>query len=91
MIWVKYAYNVIFNFGPCVENVTDLKIKLSFLYGAFKCQPASEPLAHNLDSDRAKISCIFNSSEFRDFLEKYLQFFNRYLMGISKYIQNVIR
>ena len=32
-----------------------------------------------------------HSSDFRDFLEKHLKFFIRYLMSISKYIQKTIR
>ena len=34
------------------------------------------------------VNHLFRSFDFRDFLEKYLYFFIRYLMGISKYSQN---
>ena len=44
---VMYAYNVMFNFGTGMENVTPLKNKTLFQYGAFKCEPASEPSAHH--------------------------------------------
>ena len=36
------------------------------------------------------VNNLFRSFYFRDFLEKHLQFFIRYLMGISKYSQNAI-
>ena len=42
-----YAYNVTFNFGTGMENVTQLKNRTIFLYDAFKCGSASEPLAHH--------------------------------------------
>ena len=32
-----------FNFGTGTENVTHLKNRTPFQYGAFKCGPASEP------------------------------------------------
>ena len=47
MIWVIYAYNVMFNLGTGMENVTHLKMRTLFQYGDFKCGPASEPLAHH--------------------------------------------
>ena len=47
MIWVIYAYNVMFIFGTGVENVTNMKNRTIFLFGAFKCGPAFEPLAHH--------------------------------------------
>ena len=34
-----------FSFGTGIENVTHLEKKTLFLYGAFKCGPASESLA----------------------------------------------
>ena len=43
VIWVIYAYNVMFNLGTGMENVTDLKNRTLFQYGAFKSGPASEP------------------------------------------------
>ena len=42
-----YAYNVMFNFGTGMENVTHLKNRTIFLYGVFNGGPASEPLAHH--------------------------------------------
>ena len=47
MIWVIYAYNVMFNFDTGMENVTHLKNRTPFQFGAFKCGPASEPLTHH--------------------------------------------
>ena len=37
------------------------------------------------------VNHLFRSFDFRDFLEKHLYFFIRYLMGISKYSQNATR
>ena len=37
------------------------------------------------------VNHLFRSFDFRDFLEKHLHFFIRYLMGISKYSQNATR
>ena len=45
-IWVRHAYNVMFNFAPCVGKVS-LKIGVSSLYSSFKCRPASERLARH--------------------------------------------
>ena len=42
-----YAHIVMFIFGTGMENVTYLKNRTIFLYGAFKCGPASEALAHH--------------------------------------------
>ena len=42
-----YAYNVMFNFGTGMENVTHMKNRTIFLFGAFKCGPAFELLAHH--------------------------------------------
>ena len=36
-----------FNLGTGMENVTHLKNRTLFQYGAFKCGLASEPLAHH--------------------------------------------
>ena len=74
------------------------------MYGAFKCGPASEPLAHHQDAlpspwgivvgisnKFSDVNHLFRSFDFRDFLEKHLHFFIRYLMGILKYSQNATR
>ena len=37
------------------------------------------------------VNHLLRSFDFRDFLEKHLYFFIRYLMGISKYSQNATR
>ena len=37
------------------------------------------------------VNQLFRSFDFRDFLEKHLYFFIRYLMGILKYSQNATR
>ena len=37
------------------------------------------------------VNHLFRSFDFRDFLEKHLYFFIRYLMGISKYSQSATR
>ena len=42
-----YAYNVMFNLGTGMENVTHLKNWTLLPYGTFKCGPASQPLAHH--------------------------------------------
>ena len=88
-----------------MENVTHLKNSTIFLFGAFKCGPAFEPLAHRSDALPspweivAELSSLIQWCEssfsfffdFRDFFEKHLHFFIRYLMGISKYSQNATR
>ena len=90
-----------FNFGTGMENVTHLKNRTIFQYGAFKCGPASQPLAFALSSPWeivggistkfSDVNHLFRSFDFRDFLEKHLYFLIRYLMGISKYSQNATR
>ena len=47
VIWVMSAYNVMFNFGTGMENVTHLKNRTLFEYGTFNCGPVSEPLARH--------------------------------------------
>ena len=47
VIWMISACNVIFNIGTGMENVTHLKNRTIFRYGAFRCGPASEPLARH--------------------------------------------
>ena len=32
VIWEKYALNILFNFGLCAENVTDLKNRTVFVW-----------------------------------------------------------
>ena len=39
-----------FNLGTGMKNVTHLKNRTLFQYSAFKCGPASEPLAHHEDA-----------------------------------------
>ena len=93
-----------FNIGTGMENVTHLKSRTLLQYGAFKCGPASEPLARHEDAllrpweivlgIKIKFSDVnqcFRSLDFRDFLEKHLHFFIRYLVDISKYSQNATR
>ena len=46
-IWMISSCNVMFNFGTNMENVTHLKNRTLLYYGAFKCGPASEPLARH--------------------------------------------
>ena len=91
-----------FNFGPCVENVTDLKVKLSSLYHhSMVLLSMGQHLifwpATWMDySDRAKVASkirqvnhiFYSFDDFRDFLEKH---FMGYIMGISKHIPNAIR
>ena len=47
MIWVTYAYDVMFNFGTGMENVTHLNNRTPFQYGAFTSGLSSEALAHH--------------------------------------------
>ena len=59
------------------------------------------PAIKTLSPDREKLYSItikfsdvnhrFRSLDFRDFLEKHLHFFIRYLMDISKFSQNATR
>ena len=43
VIWVIYAYNVMFNLGTGMENVTHFKNGTILQSGTFKCGPASQP------------------------------------------------
>ena len=76
---------------PCGGNIRIVCI--------FKCGPASEPLSDNYTLFPDVRNCsqlvgashashIFHSS---DFLEKNVQFFIRYIIGISQISQNAIR
>ena len=44
-----------------------------------------------IDIKFSDVNHRFRSLDFRDFLEKHLHFFIRYLMDISKYSQNATR
>ena len=70
------ACNVMFNIGTGMENVTHLKNRTLFQYGAFKCGPA--------------VNQCFRSLDFRDFLEKHLHFFIRYLMDILNLVKMLL-
>ena len=53
--------------------------------------PDREKLLAELTLKFSDVNHIFRSFNFRDFLEKHLYFFIRYLMGISKYSRNATR
>ena len=50
--------------------------------------PDREKLLAELALKFSDVNHLSRSFDFRDFLEKHLYFFIRYLMGISKYSQN---
>ena len=101
MIWVIYAYNVMFNLGTGMENATHLK---NMIYLSMVLLSVGQHLSHwptirtlspvcgKLLAELAlKFSDVNHLFRSFDFLEKHLYFFIRYLMGISKYSQNATR
>ena len=101
MIWVIYAYNVMFNLGTGMENTTHLKYRIYFSmvfltvgqhlnhWPTIKTlSPVRGKLLAELAPKFSDVNHLFRSFDFRDFLEKHLYFFIRYIMGISKYSQN---
>ena len=56
-----------------------------------KLSPVPGKLLAELVLKFSDVNHLFRSFDFCDFLEKYLYFFIRYLMGISKYGQNATR
>ena len=102
MIWVIYAYNVMFNLGTGMENVTYLKNRTLFQYGAFECGPASELLAGHQPTIRtlspvrgkllAELALKFSdvSNLFRSF--DFRDFLEKHLyFFIRAYSQNIVK
>ena len=93
-----YAYNIMFNLGTGMGNVTDLKNRLYFsivllcvgkhlsLWPAIKTlSPRPWEIVVELEPKSvitSNINHLFRSFDFRDFLEKHFHFSIRYLMGI---------
>ena len=99
-----YAYNVMFNLGAGMETATHLKNGIYFSMVLLSVgqhlshrptiktlSPVCGKLLAELALKFSDVNHLFRSFDFRDFLEKHLYFFIRYLMGISKYSQTATR
>ena len=98
-IWMRHAYNVMFNFGAGAENVTHLKNRTLFFVWwfwvsariwAFGLTLRRSVLTvryciKDLSTKFSEVSRPFHSLNYCDLKKNILQFFIRYLMGISKY------
>ena len=93
-----------FNLGTGMENVTHLKNRTHFSMVLLSVgqhlshwptiktlSPVHGKLLAELTLKFSDVNHLFRFFDFRDFLEKHLYFFIRYIMGISKYSQNATR